>query len=158
MSDFEVTPEGWSTGISENPSFSMFCDEFTEIAEMVNKLPYGILAILVSALGDIKRGVEEDVVPADWPMYEKIYYFMAGILLIKSDKKLSFSDDDLEVLSELLEYMSIKISVVEGNLGGYLEAKYDNSEGCWNYKVPELFKNQLVEFLERGRNNEQNED
>lgn len=152
MSDFEETDNGWNTPLAENKAFNIFCDEFTEIADMANKLPYGVLALLVSALQDIKKGVEEDVNPADWPMYEKIYYFMAGILLIKPNKQLSFCDDDLLILSELLEYMGVKISLIEGYLSGYLDARYDNVEGAWNYKVPEGFRDQLVQFLEKQRN------
>ena len=149
--EFEEREEGWATNIAEHTSLSIFCDEFTEIAELAAGLPYGVLSLLVLALEDIKKGMDEDITPSDWHLYEKMYYFVAGILLTKQDKDLLVTDNDLNILSEIFEYMSIKISLVEGHLGGYLEAKYDNTEGCWSYKVPEMFKDQLVTFLEKDR-------
>lgn len=159
MNEFESTEDGsWNTNLAEHSAFSIFCDEFTEIADLANKLPYGVLALIAAALEDIKRGTEQDIDPSDWHMYEKMYYFIAGIMLIKPEKKLSFTDADLLVMGEIFEYMGVKISLVEGYLAGYLEAKYDNNEGSWAYKVPVDYKEQLSQILESNGQNDQKED
>ena len=133
--------------LSELPEFLVFADELTSIADMIKSLPYGILCLIACALSDIKSGIEEDIDPPDWPLYEKIYYFIAGVLLTKDDKILDFDDADIHKLDDIVEILVTKISLLEGHYAGILDAKFIDDE--WMYGMT---KDQAAEFLSRFRN------
>jgi len=139
MEDKKVS---YSPKLSEQSEFLIFVDELTAIADKIKDLPYGILSLIACALFDIKSGVEVDIDPPDWPLYEKIYYFVAGVLLTKDEKILYFDDNDIEKLEDIVEVLVTKISLLEGHYAGILDAKFIDDE--WMYGMT---KDQATKFL-----------
>jgi len=132
----------YSPKLSELPEFLIFADELTAIADKIKDLPYGILSLIACALRDIKSKVEEDIDPPDWPLYEKIYYFVAGALLTKDEKILNFDHNDIKKLEDIVEVLVTKISLLEGHYAGILDAKFIDGE--WMYGMT---KDQATKFL-----------
>ena len=132
----------YSPKLSELPEFLIFADELTAIADKIKDLPYGILSLISCALLDIKSRVEVDIDPPDWPLYEKIYYFVAGVLLTKDEKILGFDHNDVEKLEDIVEVLVTKISLLEGHYAGILDAKFIDDE--WMYGMT---KDQATKFL-----------
>jgi len=128
--------------LAELSEFSIFADELTSFADKIKDLPYGILSLIACALHDIKSGIEEDIDPPDWPIYEKIYYFIAGVLLTKDEKILGFDDGDIGKLEDIVELLVTKISLLEGHYAGILDVKYIDDE--WMYGMT---KEQATKFL-----------
>jgi len=126
----------------ELSEFSIFADELTPFADKIKDLPYGVLSLIACALYDIKSGIEVDIDPPDWPIYEKIYYFIAGVLLTKDDKVLSFDDGDIRKLEDIVELLVTKLSLLEGHYAGILDAKFIDDE--WMYGMT---KEQATKFL-----------
>jgi len=128
--------------LAELSEFLIFADELTPFADKIKDLPYGILSLMACALYDIKSGIEEDIDPPDWPIYEKIYYFIAGILLTKGEKVLGFDNDDIKKLDNIVELLVTKLSLLEGHYAGILDAKF--IDGVWMYGMTE---EQATKFL-----------
>jgi len=146
MEDIRNEKRSYAPKLSELPEFSIFADELTAIADKIKDLPYGVLSLISCALLDIKSGVEVDIDPPDWPLYEKIYYFVAGVLLTKDEKILDFDDGDIEKLEDIVEVLVTKISLLEGHYAGILEAKFIDDE--WMYGMT---KDQATKFLNQIR-------
>ena len=128
--------------LSEQPEFLIFADELTAIADKIKDLPYGILTLISCAHLHIKSRVEVDIDPPDWPLYEKIYYFVAGVLLTKDEKILNFDNSDIKKLEDIVEVLVTKISLLEGHYAGILDAKFIDGE--WMYGMT---KDQATKFL-----------
>lgn len=139
MEDEKVS---YSPKLSELPEFLIFVDELTAIADKIKDLPYGILSLIACALLDIKSRMETDIDPPDWPLYEKIYYFVAGVLLTKDEKILDFDKGDIEKLEDIVEVLVTKMSLLEGHYAGILDAKFIDGE--WMYGMT---KDQATKFL-----------
>ncbi len=147
MKEIDGEKRSYSLKLSELPEFLVFVEDLTPIADMIKSLPYGVLSLIACALSDIKSGTEEDIDPPDWPIYEKIYYFMAGVLMIKDDKVLDFDDTDIDKLEEIVGILVTKISLLEGHYAGILDAKFIDGE--WMYGMT---KEQATKFLNEIRN------
>ena len=142
MKKIEDDNLSYAPRLSELPEFLIFADELTSIADKIRDLPYGILSLISCALLDIKSGVEEDIDPPDWPLYEKIYYFVAGVLLTKDEKCLDFTRDDITKLEDIVQTLVTKMSLLEGHYAGILDAKFIDDE--WMYGMT---KDQATKFL-----------
>ena len=127
--------DSWVPMLSEFEELNVFCDEMTIYSDLIQKLPYGILSLIVMALRDIISKEEYDIPEGDWATYEKIYYFLAGVLLTKTDKELQFTDEDVESLQTIVTHMITRLSLLEGYFAGVLEAKFSNTEDAegWTY-------------------------
>ena len=135
---------GWMPQISNLDEFNIFVDELTMVVDEIAELPYGILAVIACCLKDIKAGVEEDLDPSDFGLYEKMYYFIAGAMLTKTEKELHIKHEDLEILSNILDVLSTKISLMEGFYAGLLDAKF--IEGEWMYGMTKDQAERYVTF------------
>ncbi len=138
----DIRKRSYAPKLSELPEFLVFADELTPIADEIKSLPYGVLSLIACALKDIKSGIEEDINPPDWPLYEKIYYFVAGVLLTKNDKVLDFDSTDIRRLEDIVDILVTKMSLIEGHYAGILDAKFVDDE--WMYGMT---KDQATKFL-----------
>jgi len=127
--------DAWVPLLSEFEELNVFCDEMTIYSDLILELPYGILSLIVMALKDIVAKEEYDIPEGDWDTYEKMYYFLAGVLLTKKDKTLEFTDTDVESLQTIVTHMLTRLSLIEGYFSGVLEAKFgDRADGeGWTY-------------------------
>jgi len=106
----------------ENPNLMLFVDEMTELSYKLKQLPYGLIAVLVELISDeCKKNNKDDI-------WQKIYYFMVGVLISKDEKKLSFTENDVTIAQDLLGDFSLRISLVEGVFSGNLTANFINDE------------------------------
>lgn len=137
----------WNIKFADSHNLNLFTDEFTYVADEIRKLPYGILALIADCLKDLKNGSEVDIDETDWPTYEKMYYFISGILLTKKEKTLSFEEDDLNRLDDIMEILITKMSLVEGHFAGILDARYIDDE--WLYGMT---KDRAAAFLREFQN------
>jgi hypothetical protein len=142
--------DAWVPMLSEFKELNVFCDELTVYSDLILKLPYGILSLIVMGLQDIISGDELDIDRADWETYTKVYYFLSGVLLTKKDKKLEFTNDDVDSLQTIVSHMITRLSLLEGYFAGVLDARFietNDGEG-WRYGMND---DQFSEFVKRFR-------
>jgi len=137
----------WNVKFTDNHNLNIFADELAYIASECNKLPYGVLAILADSLRDLKSGDETDIDETDWPTYEKMYYFVTGILLAKEEQEMAFDDQDLDRLENIIEMLITKMSLLEGHFAGILDARFVDGE--WLYGMS---KEKSAAFLRHFQN------
>lgn len=141
LDEYDLVPK-----LAECQEMNLFADELTSIVKRIENLPYGVLAILVYSIKDILTG-EEDVFPTDiYPLLLKAYYIISVILLTKNEIILTITKKDLTELSEIIESLVGKISVIEMSYSGYMNAKF--MDGEWNMELieggEEIIQNDLI--------------
>ena len=125
----------WKIRLTDNDEFNLFIDEITPLMEELRKLPYGLIALLLSKIKGIKDGTAK-IEERNLEFFNKMFYLMTGVLITKNNKQLFFEEKEIDKLNEIFHRLGKILAKIELYYSGDISVKrIDNN---WIYSLTEL--------------------
>ena len=125
----------WKIRLTDNDEFNLFIDEITPLMEELRKLPYGLIALLLSKIKGIKDGTTK-IEERNLEFFNKMFYLMTGVLITKNNKQLFFEEKEIDKLNEIFHRLGKILAKIELYYSGDISVKrIDNN---WIYSLTEL--------------------